>query len=181
MRLLQQIDNSVLWFAGVNEASQRNLRREAEARGVSSERIVFMPRVSESATYLARYRLADLFLDTLPYTAISTAIDALWAGLPLLTCRGHTFAGRGATSMLHAVGLPEMVADSLQTYEAIALRLARDRSALSHLRKKLTHERDARPLFDTDRFRRSIERAYVAMWGRHKRDEPPCDFDVVPD
>ena len=181
MRLLQQIDNSVLWFAGANEASQRNLRREAEARGVSSERIIFMPRVSESATYLARYRLADLFLDTLPYTAISTAIDALWAGLPLLTCCGHTFAGRGATSMLHAVGLPELVADSLETYEATALRLARDRSALSHLRKKLTHERDALPLFDTDRFRRNIERAYVAMWGRHKRGEPPCDFDVAPD
>jgi protein O-GlcNAc transferase len=179
MRLLKQIDDSVLWFAGGNQKSQENLRLEAEARGVAAERIVFMPRVSESDTYLARYRLADLFLDTLPYNAISTAIDALWAGLPVLTCRGHTFAGRGAASMLSAVGMPDLIADSLETYEATALRLARNRPALSQLRQKLTHERGTLPLFETDRFRRNIERAYIAIWERHKRGELPADFDVA--
>jgi protein O-GlcNAc transferase len=179
MRLLKQIDDSVLWFAGGNQKSQENLRREAETRGVAAERVVFMPRVSESENYLARYRLADLFLDTLPYNAITTAIDALWAGLPVLTCRGRTFAGRGATSMLLAVGMPELIADSLEAYELTALRLARDRSELSRLRQRLTQKRGSLPLFDTDRFRRSIEGAYITMWERHQRGEPPSDFDVL--
>ena len=179
MRLLKNIDDSVLWFAGGNQKGQENLQREAEARGVAAQRIVFMPRVTESESYLARYRLADLFLDTLPYNAITTAIDALWAGLPVLTCRGRTFAGRGATSMLHAVEMPELIADSLETYEATALRLARNRPALSDLRQRLTNERGTLPLFNTDRFRRNIERAYTAIWECHKRGEPPADFDVA--
>ena len=111
MRLLKQIEGSILWFAGGTQSGQNNLRREAEARGVAQDRIVFMPRVSDSETYLARYRLADLFLDTLPYNAITTAVDALWAGLPVLTCRGHTFAGRCAASILHNIGLSELIAD----------------------------------------------------------------------
>jgi protein O-GlcNAc transferase len=178
MRLLRSIDRSVLWLLGVREASQRNLRRNAEARGVAPDRIVFMPRVSDSATYLARYRLADLFLDTLPYNAITTAVDALWAGLPVLTCRGPTLAGRGATSMLNAVGMPELIADSAESYEATALRLAQDRSKLARLKAKLTCGRSELPLFNTDRFRRNVEAAYLTMWERHKRGEPPADFDV---
>ena len=180
MRLLTEIDDSVLWFAGGSAASQRNLRREAEMRGVAAERIIFMPRVSEPETYLARYRLADLFLDTLPYNAISTAVDALWAGLPVLTCGGRTFAGRGATTMLLAAGMPELIADSLEAYEATALRLAQDRSNLARLRQKLTQERSNLPLFDTERFRRNLEAAYLTMWERHLRGEPPSDFEVIP-
>jgi predicted O-linked N-acetylglucosamine transferase (SPINDLY family) len=180
MRLLQSIDGSVLWLLGVREASQRNLRREAEARGVNPDRIVFMPRVSDSATYLARYRLADLFLDTLPYNAITTAVDALWAGLPVLTCRGRTLAGRGATSMLRAVGMPELITESLEAYEATALKLASDRPALLALKQKLASARGNLPLYDADRFRRAIEGAYLAMWARHERREPPADFDAAP-
>jgi protein O-GlcNAc transferase len=180
MRLLKKVDGSVLWFAGGSETGQRNLRREAVARGVAAERIVFMARVSDSETYLARYRLADLFLDTLPYNAITTAVDALWAGLPVLTCRGHTFAGRCAAGILQSAGLPELIADSLETYEAAALRLVQDRAALSRLRQKLIDERMSLPLFDTDRFRRNVESAYTAMWERHRRGEAPADFDVKP-
>jgi len=180
MRLLKEIDGSVLWFAGGSQTAQNNLRREAEARGVAASRIVFMPRVSDQETYLARYQLADLFLDTLPYNAITTAVDALWAGLPVLTCRGGAFAGRCAASMLHSVGLPELVADSLEAYEATALRLAQERAALLRLRQKLIGERKTLRLFDTDRFRRNIEAAYVTMWNRNRRGEAPTDFDVTP-
>jgi protein O-GlcNAc transferase len=179
MQLLGEVDNSVLWFAGGNQTTQSNLRREAADRGVEPERLVFMPRVVESQTYLARYRLADLFLDTLPYNAISTAVDALWAGLPILTCRGRTFAGRGATTMLHAIGMPELIAGSLEEYQATALRLARDPSALSHLKRNLAHRRGSIPLFDTDRFRRDLEAAYLTMWERHRRGESPSDFAVM--
>ncbi len=180
MRLLQRVDDSVLWFAGGSPTAQSNLRREAKARGVAAERIVFMPRVSDSETYLARYRLADLFLDTLPYNAISTAVDALWAGLPVLTCRGHTFAGRCATGMLHSVGLPELIADSLDAYEAIAVQFAQDRAALSRLRQRLIRDQKRLPLFDTDRYRGNIEAAYAAMLDRYRRGEAPADFEVVP-
>jgi predicted O-linked N-acetylglucosamine transferase (SPINDLY family) len=178
MRLLKQVDGGVLWFAGVSQTGQNNLRREAEARGVAAERIVFMPRVSDSEAYLARYQLADLFLDTLPYNAITTAVDALWAGLPVLTCHGNTFAGRCAAGMLHSVGLPELAADTLEAYEETALRLAQDRAALSRLRQKLLRDQKTLPLFETDRYRRNVEAAYTAMWGRHRRGEAPADFDV---
>jgi predicted O-linked N-acetylglucosamine transferase (SPINDLY family) len=123
--------------------------------------------------------LADLFLDTLPVNAHTTASDALWAGLPLITCTGETFAGRVATSVLHAAGLPDLITQSLLDYEALALGLALDRDRLGRIRARLAANRVGCPLFDTDRTRRHIEAAYVTMWQRHERGEAPEPFAVA--
>jgi predicted O-linked N-acetylglucosamine transferase (SPINDLY family) len=152
----------VLWVLEDNTGARCNLQREAEARGVEPERLVFAPRVPH-AEHLARHRLADLFLDTLPYNAHTSASDALWAGLPLLTCTGGTFAGRVAGSLLHAIGLPELVTHSLAEYQALALQLAGNPGRLSALRARLAANRMTASLFDTDRFRRHLESAYLQM------------------
>jgi protein O-GlcNAc transferase len=178
MRLLRQVEGSVLWLLADNAAAVRNLRREAERRGVAPDRLVFAPRM-RLEDHLARHRLADLFLDTLPYNAHTTASDALWAGLPILTCLGSSFAGRVAASLLNAVGLPELITDTLDGYEALALKLARDRDSLMAIRAKLAQNRATAPLFDTDRFRRHIESAYETMWERYQRGEPPASFAVA--
>jgi len=123
------------------------------------------------AQHLARHAAADLFLDTLPYNAHTTASDALWVGVPVLTCAGQTFAARVAGSLLHAIGLPELVTDTLAGYEAMGLRLAREPGLLAELRERLARNRDRAPLFDTDRYRRNLEAAYVAMWERSQRGE----------
>ena len=180
MRLLHQVEGSVLWLLEGNAAVVRNLRREAEKRRVAPDRLVFAPRM-KLEDHLARHRRADLFLDTLPCTAHTTASDALWAGLPLVTCLGSTFAGRVAASLLDAVGLPELIARSLEDYEALALALANDRTRLASLKSRLAQNRETFPLFDTDRFRRHIESAYATMWQRHQRGEPPAGFAVAPE
>jgi protein O-GlcNAc transferase len=177
LRLLGAIENSVLWLLGTSPDAVRNLKREAEARGIAAERLVFAPRASPPE-HLARHRVADLFLDTLPYGAHTTASDALWAGLPVLTCLGTTFAGRVAASLLHAVGLPELVTLSLAEYEILALRLARDPDALSTLKAKLARNRDTHPLFDTARFTRNLESAFTTMCERHRRGQTPENFAV---
>lgn len=179
MRLLSRVEGSVLWLFEDNPAAARNLRREAERRGVAPARLVFAPRLAPDA-HLARHRLADLFVDTLPYNAHTTASDALWAGLPVLTCTGSAFAGRVAGSLLHAAGLPELVTGSLAEYEALALRLATTSSLLAEYRARLAAQRASCPLFDTDRFRRHMEAAYVEMVARQRRGEPPAGFDVAP-
>jgi len=179
MRLLQAVPGSVLWLSGDNDTAERNLRREAEERGVDPERLIFAPRV-EYADYLERYKLADLFLDTLPYNAGATASDALWAGLPILTCAGRSFAARMAGSLLHAVGLPELITTNLEDYEALALKLATEPEVLGALRTKLAENRDTAPLFDTDRFRRHIEAAYEQMWQTWEKGEAPKPFAVEP-
>lgn len=162
MRLLRELRGSVLWLLEDNATARRNLEREARARGVDPSRLVFGSRLPH-AEHLARHRLADLFLDTLPCSAHTGASDALWAGLPLLTCAGGTFAGRVAGSLLHAAGLPELVTQSLIDYEALALQLARDPRRLAELRQRLAVARGTAPLFDTDRFRRHLEAAYREM------------------
>ena len=177
MRLLRQVEGSVLWLLEGNAAVVRNLRREAEKRGVSPDRLIFAPR-AKPEDHLARHGLADLFLDTLPYNAHTTVSDALWAGLPVVTCLGTTFAGRVAASLLNAVRLPELITHSLADYEALALKLAQDKKALTKIRSKLARNRKTCPLFDTDRFRRNIEKAYVTMWERYQRGEPPASFAV---
>ncbi|PWC67229.1 hypothetical protein TSH58_18860 [Azospirillum sp. TSH58] len=161
-RLLRAVPGSVLWLYAGNPLVAGNLRREAAARGVAPERLVFAP-PRPLAEHLARHRLADLFLDTLPYNAHTTASDALWAGLPVLTCRGATFAGRVAASLLDTVGLPELVTDTLAAYEALALDLARDPRRLAGLKARLAAARTASPLFDGDRFARDLEAAYRAI------------------
>ena len=171
MRLLSGVEDSVLWLPEVNAAAVRNLRREAASRGIDERRLVFAPFLASAEDHLARLRLADLFLDTLPYNAHTTAADALWAGLPVLTTPGSTFAGRVAASLLKAIGLPEMIAPSLEAYEATALQLARDRSALAEIKAKLQRNRGTHALFDTARFTRNLEAAYVKLH-EHARLDP---------
>ena len=179
MRLLASVEGSALWLLEPNATAQRNLRQAAKEHGVSPDRIVFAGRVSP-AEHLARHRLADLVLDTLPYNAHTTACDALWAGVPVLTRMGDAFPGRVAASVLNAAGLPELITSSESEYEALALRLAREPETLAGLRRKIAAQRDRCPLFDTDRFRRHIEAAYTTMYERHRRGEPPESFAVEP-
>jgi predicted O-linked N-acetylglucosamine transferase (SPINDLY family) len=179
MRLLQKTEGSVLWLRQSNDASVRSLRREAERRGVAAERLVFAPSWPH-ADHLERQRLADLFLDTHPCGAHTGASDALWAGLPVLTYLGDSFAGRVAASLLEAVGLPDMVMRSLEDYEARALELAHDPVALSEVRERLVRNRATHALFDTVRFTRNLESAYEQMVKRYRSGEPPRGFAVEP-
>ena len=177
MRLLRTTEDSVLWLFGGNSTASVNLRREAEKRGVSPQRLIFAAGTS-LPDHLARHRLADLFLDTLPYNAHTTASDALWVGFPVLTCLGTTFVGRVAASLLKAIGLDELITRSLEEYEALALKLARDPSFLVSLKDRLAQNRNTRPLFDTERSTRHIESAYIMMWERYQRGEMSEAFAV---
>ncbi|HEX5280596.1 MAG TPA: tetratricopeptide repeat protein [Micropepsaceae bacterium] len=179
MRLLNATSGSVLWLLEDNLSAARNLRAEAEAHGVEAERLVFAKH-TDPATHLARQTNADLFLDTLPYNAHTTGSDALWAGLPVVTVRGKTFAGRVAASLLGAVGLPELATDSLEQYEALALKLARDGEALARIKCKLAASRKSCALFDTARMTRHLEAAYQMMWQRKQRGLPVESFSVPP-
>ena len=176
-RLLNEVQGSVLWLLEDNRTVVRNLRQEAERRGIASGRVIFAPRV-KMEEHLARQRHADLFLDTLPYNAHVTASDALWVGLPVVTHMGNAFAGRVAASLLNAVGLPQLITSSWEDYEALALKLAVDRELLADIKAKLAQDRETCPLFNTDRFRRHIESAYITMWERGQRGEPPASFAV---
>jgi len=178
MRLLDAVPGSVLWLLREHPGAEANLRREAQARGVDPGRLVFAGR-APVAEHLARHRLADLFLDTLPYNAHTTASDALWAGLLVLTCQGTAFAARVAASLLQAVGLPELVTHDLADYEALALRLASEPSRLAELRGRLARNRLTHPLFDATRFARHIEAAYTTMWQTWQRGEPPRALTVT--
>jgi predicted O-linked N-acetylglucosamine transferase (SPINDLY family) len=178
MGLLQRVPDSVLWLLEDNGAAADNLRREAVSRGVNPERLVFAARVSADV-HLARHRQANLFLDTLPYNAHTTTSDALWAGLPVLTCLGKVFPGRVAASLLHAVGLPELVVESLQQYTELAVELARNPSKLDELRARLERNRRTHPLFDTARFCRHLESAYTMMWQRYQDGLPVEGFAVA--
>jgi protein O-GlcNAc transferase len=179
MRLLRSVEGSVLWLLRDNQRAEENLRKEAAARGIDPARLVFADR-TRLEDHLARHRLADLFLDTLPYNAHTTASDALWAGLPLVTCPGRSFVGRVAASLLHAAGLPELVTNNPEEYEALALRLATEPALLAGFRDRLQQNRLTCPLFDTDRFRRHIEAAYETMWEIWQRGESPRSFTVEP-
>ncbi|GAA4258151.1 tetratricopeptide repeat protein [Azospirillum formosense] len=176
-RLLGTVPDSVLWLLDSHPEASANLRREAACRGMGEGRLIFAPR-RPAAEHLARYRLADLFLDTAPVGAHTTASDALWAGLPVLTVTGEGFASRVGTSLLHAAGLPELAVRSLVEYEGTALRLARDPAGIARLKARLAVERDRAALFDTDRIARALERAYATMWDVQAAGEPPRPFTV---
>jgi len=178
MELLRDIDNSVLWLSNTNNAAKNNLRREAKQRGVNPDRIIFARRVALNRDHLARHRLAGLFLDTLPLGAHSIVCDALWAGTPVLTCAGDTFGGRVAASVLSALGLTELVTYDLSSYKRRAIQLARDPHALKSLSVKLAVHRTEFPLFNTQRFTRHIEAAYVSMWERYQKGEPSAALMV---
>ena len=179
MRLLQQVEGSVLWLLGDNEGAERRLRKETQRRGIDPSRLVFAGRLPP-AEHLARHRLADLFLDTLPYNSHTTASDALWAGLPVLTCKGEAFAGRVAASLLHAVGIPELITSNLEDYQTLALKLVRDAALLAEIKAKLARNRNTYPLFNTERFACHIEAAYRTMWETWQRGEVPKSFSVEP-
>jgi predicted O-linked N-acetylglucosamine transferase (SPINDLY family) len=177
MRLLKNVEGSVLWLVDDNPTTTNNLKREAEARGIDPQRLAFAPRCP-LPEHLARHRLADLFLDTLPYNAHTTASDALWMGLPLVTCMGTTFAGRVAASVLHAAGLPELITETLEQYEALALRLARDPGGLARIKDRLVADRASMRLFEVERFTRGLETAYSMMHERRQRGVQPQAFAV---
>ena len=166
MRILAAVDGSVLWLLQDNDAATRNLCAAAESHGIAPERLHFAPRIRLD-DHLARHACADLFLDTLPYNAHTTASDALWAGLPVLSCRGTTFPGRVGASLLHALGLAdELLLDDVAAFEARAIELARDRARLARLRERLAQARETAPLFDTPATCAALERAYEDMLAR---------------
>jgi predicted O-linked N-acetylglucosamine transferase (SPINDLY family) len=177
MRILKQVDGSVLWLLESLGTYTDNLRREAEARGVAGERLIFAADIP-TEQHLARMSLADLFLDGLPYNAHTTGSDALWAGVPLITTTGATFPGRVGTSLLQACGLSELVTASVEEFETLAVTLAGDPAALKKLRAKLARNKEKSALFDTDRFRKHIEQAYQTMQERWLAGEKPKGFAV---
>jgi protein O-GlcNAc transferase len=167
MRLLQTVTGSVLWLLATNDAATANLREQARRHGLAGERLVFAPRLPLPG-HLARHTLADLFLDTFPYNAHTTANDALFAGLPVLTCAGATFASRVAGSQLHAIGLPELVTHSFQAYEGLALELARQPAQLAPYRARLAANRDTQPLFDVAGYTRALEALLFKAWEEYR-------------
>ncbi len=178
MRILRRVENSVLWLSVDNPTAASNLQRQAQKSGVAAQRIIFAQRLEGLPEHLARLRIADLFLDTLPYNAHATAMDALWAGLPLLTCMGETFAGRVAASLLRAVDLPQLVTTTQGQYEATAIELAGDPARLAQLKDRLHRNRLLKPLFDTTLLGRHLENAYTQMYGRYHADLSPENIDV---
>jgi protein O-GlcNAc transferase len=166
LRVMRGVPGSVLWLSDMGEQARENLGHTAERAGVGKHRLVIAPRVTDNTAHLARLALADLYLDTLPYNAHSTTCDALWAGVPVLTCAGRAFASRVASSALLAAGLPELIADDLADYERRALELASNPGPLDALRSRLVRGRTSCRLFDTARYTRDLEAAYRWMQGR---------------
>ena len=169
----------MLWLLEDNAIAAANLRKQAAVRGVDASRLVFAQRMPLEE-HLARHRAADLFLDTLPYNAHTTASDALWAGLPVLTCMGEAFAARVAASLLKAVDLPELITTSQEAFESMAIELALTPDKLKQIREKLARNRLTTPLFDTVRFARHIEDAYTQMYQRYHAGLAPDHIHVEP-
>jgi predicted O-linked N-acetylglucosamine transferase (SPINDLY family) len=162
VRILQSVEGSVLWLFEDNETAATNLRKEAQKRGLAPERLVFAPKM-ELSEHLARHKLADLFIDTLPCNAHTTASDALWAGLPVLTCMGESFASRVAASLLHAIEMPELITSSLTEYEKLAVALGNEPQRIQALKQKLENNKLTTPLFDSSLFTKNIENLYTQM------------------
>jgi predicted O-linked N-acetylglucosamine transferase (SPINDLY family) len=177
MRILKRTPGAVLLLYAASETAAGNLRKEAQHRGVEAGRLVFGGQMA-TPDYLARYRAADLFLDTLPYNAGATASDALWAGLPVLTCVGETFAGRMASSLLQAIRLPELITSTPAQYEESAVALAADPRRMAEIKHKLAANRLTTPLFNTRQHTRSLEAAYTEMQERHRADLAPEDIFI---
>jgi predicted O-linked N-acetylglucosamine transferase (SPINDLY family) len=179
MRILRQVDHGVLWLPEGPAETLRNLRREAELRGISPGRLIFAPRLANHADHLSRLAAADLFLDTSPYNAHTTAIDALAAGVPVLTCPGEAMASRVAASMLNTLDLKSLIAPTISAYEEKAVNLGRDARELSLLKAALGRNRANSPLFSVDQLARSLERAFVAMYERARNGLAPDHLDVT--
>ncbi len=178
MRILKAVEGSVLWLLQDNLWAAKNLRREAEKQGIAAERLVFAERLPMSE-HLARHRQADLFLDTAPYNAHTTTSDALWVELPVLTLMGRSFASRVAASLLNAIGLSELITDTQEEYENLAIELATNPEKLNELKKKLSRNRFTEPLFNTPLFTKHIEAAYTQMYERYTLDLKPDHISIV--
>jgi protein O-GlcNAc transferase len=172
VRILQQVPRSVLWLLEHNPFVANNLREAAQAGGIAPERLVSAARMPVGE-HLARHGLADLFVETWPYNAHTTGSDALWAGLPVLTCRGQSFASRVAASLLQALNLPELIATTELDFETKAVRLANDAQAMRDLKARLQCDRVHSPLFSSKRFAQHLERAFQLVWARHVAGLPP--------
>jgi protein O-GlcNAc transferase len=180
MKLLKAVQGSVLWLAEGHVTAVENLRQAAAAQGIEPERLIFAKRMPSVADHLARHRLADLFLDTLPYNAHTSASDALWAGLPILTQIGQTFAGRVGASLLMALGLPELIVESADQFENLAIELATEPERLAAIKNKLARNRLATPLFNTRLYTRHLESLYSAMHRRWQDGLLPDHIHVPP-
>ena len=179
MRILTAVEDSVLWLFEDNSTAVSNLRKEAESRGISGGRLVFGKGMNLE-DHLARHRMADLFIDTAPYNAHTTASDALWAGLPVLTCMGKSFASRVAGSLLTAIELPELITHSQEDYEAKAIELATNPAMLQELKSKLEKNRLTTPLFNSKLFAKHIESAYEAIYARSQAGLLPENIVIQP-
>jgi predicted O-linked N-acetylglucosamine transferase (SPINDLY family) len=178
MRLLGKVENSVLWLLKSNKWAEQNLKREAEAQGVGAERLIFAEKVPHDE-HLARQKLADLFLDTFNVNAHTTTSDALWAGLPVLTKLGEGFAARVAASLLTAIRLPELITESEEAYEALALALATDPNKLAKIKSKLEANRLTQPLFDSEMYTRHLEAGYQMAYDRYFNGHAPDTIIVA--
>ena len=178
MRILRAVEGSVLWLLQDNSWAAENLKKEAEKQGVAPDRLVFAERLP-LPEHLARHRQADLFLDTFPYNAHTTTSDALWAGLPVLTLMGRSFASRVAASLLNAIGLPELITFTQKEYEALAIELATNPKILVDIKLKLARNRLNAPLFDTPLFTKNLEAAYIKMMEQYQADLQPDHIAIV--
>jgi predicted O-linked N-acetylglucosamine transferase (SPINDLY family) len=180
MRILARVEGSVLWLSGSNETAQGNLRREAERRGVAGQRLIFSKRLELMSEHLARHRAADLFLDTLPYNAHTTASDALWTGLPVLTRLGESFASRVAGSLLTVLELSELITHTAEEYEELAVGLAHDAGRLERIRAALAQRLPGSALYDTPRYARHLESAYRSIHERYHAAQSPEYLHITP-
>ena len=178
MRLLNKIEGSVLWLFKANEWSESNLRNEAGKRGVDADRLVFADKLPLEE-HLGRLRLADLFLDTFNFNAHTTASDALWAGIPVVTKIGKSFAARVAGSLLNAIELPELITTTEKEYEALALSLATDPNKLTKIKKKLSEKKNSTSLFNTETYTKNLEQAYMQAYQRYANGLPPAELNVL--
>jgi len=178
VRILRAVEGSILWLFQDNFWAAENLKKEAEKQGISADRLVFSERLTLSE-HLARHRQADLFLDTFPCNAHTTASDALWAGLPVLTLMGESFASRVAASLLNAIGLPELITSTQEEYELLAIELAKNPKKLADIKLRLAQNRLTAPLFDTPLFTKNLETAYIKMMERHLADFQPDHISIV--
>ena len=178
-RILLATENSVLWISENNEHFKVNLTTEFEKRGIDSTQVIFAQKVELMADHLARYPLADLFLDTHPYNAHTTTVDSLKAGVPVLTLVGQSFAGRVAASLLNAIGLTELITNTQEEYEALAIELAMNPQKLADIKLKLANNRFTTPLFDAPLFAKNLEAAYIEMYKRYQADLPPDHISIV--
>jgi predicted O-linked N-acetylglucosamine transferase (SPINDLY family) len=177
MRILQRVPNTVLWLFASNPWAQNNLRREAHTHGIAPERLIFAGGLPKPQ-HLRRLQLADISLDTRIYNGHTTTSDALWAGVPVVTLMGRHFASRVSASCLGAIGMPELVTHTLAEYEDLAVRLATDRAQRDAVKAKLAQNRNRQPLFDTRRFTRHLERAYIEAWQHYLAGNPARTFEV---